>query len=216
LFDIRKSFYGFKILLFFKWIIQKINLSIFRKAKAIRKPVLTENVTSNSKAKLKREVSTGTLKGGTNSNTDIDANVQSTIDDENNFDSNQSRIASAGSDNRAISESSQTRRPFKSDESSKFSENLFYSFKQKSNPQPKESSSERNSNKKFCCGLFEEDDGDFDDNIWTCFDPYKFLEANFFPSKIIVSIYFFLLIASLILLILLYNIISMLFIKSKD
>lgn len=178
-------------------------LSIFRKAKAIRKPVVAENVTSNSNKKLKREVSTGTLNGRYNSN--IDANVQSTIGDLEN----QSRIASAGSDNRVISESSEARRPFKSDESSKFSENLFYSFKQKSNSQPKELSSEKNPNKKFCCGLFEEDDGDFDDSIWTCFDPYKFLEANFFPSKIIVTIYFFLLIASLILLILLYNVISM-------
>jgi len=100
------------------------------------------------------------------------------------------------------------RRPFKSAKSSKFSDNLFYSFRQNYTDKPSDLSLEKSPNDKVCCGLFERDDGDFDDSMWSFLNPYNVLEDNFCGSKILVFIYAFFCMAVLILFMFFYNVIS--------
>ena len=124
------------------------------------------------------------------------------------FYSNQSQMASNhatdGSENRMASDSTQTRAPFKSDKSSKFSDSLFFSFKkfQSKNESVKKTPA------KIYCGLFEKDDGDFDDNMSTFFEPHHTLEKIFFKSKILVLTYVFILLSLVILFMFFYKIIS--------
>jgi hypothetical protein len=185
----------------------------------IRKPKPTKDeiyfTPTAAKTKLHREVSTGTIKGKYYSNSEFGVKIHSSNGDSQSSsqsgwkDSQKpSNYASAGSNSRIISDTSETRRPFKSAESSKFSDNLFYSFRQNYTDKPNDSTLQKTPNDKVCCGLFERDDGDFDDSMWSFLNPYNVLEDNFCNSKILVLIYAFFCMAVLILFMFFYNVIS--------
>ena len=168
-----------------------------RKEQLTRQNTLTKIFFSNPKQKLRKEISTGEHQGKYNSRSDLYPSTNTSLTDlttnmptTSNTTTTASELTShefTNSTQATSASPSNTRGPFNTNSNNTTDRMYFINFNQRNGSTDTQATVESSAIsprevKRVCCGLFDKDDGDYDDTIPSYFELLKnIVHVRFFP-----------------------------------